>query len=135
MNNGRKNGKTENHDNTSNHDNAQKCDNHVIHDKTDSDAIWFQENMMGKLEQFDDAHAPEPPALSKLEALVAAHKRNHQKAVWSELLLFWLVAVCILLGMVWMADANPVLFWGLYGIVGAACLLFFGYRFVGRAKV
>jgi hypothetical protein len=103
-------------------------------DKGDIDAIWFQENMIEKLKQFDAAHTPEPPALGKLEILVADHKRKHQKAVWTELTLFWLVAVCILLGMVWMVEASPGLFWGFYGTVGAVFLLVFGFKYVGWAK-
>ncbi|MHA7965921.1 DUF5345 family protein [Paenibacillus sp. CAU 1782] len=115
--------------------NGRKTEKTEKHKKIDDDAMWFQENMLGKLQQFDDAHAPEPPAMSMLETLVVEHKRNLQKAKWAELLLFWLVAVCILLGMVWMAEANAGLFWGMYGTVSAVCLLFFCYKFVGRAKV
>ncbi|OBR63213.1 hypothetical protein A7K91_24985 [Paenibacillus oryzae] len=113
---------------------SDKSDKSDKSEKGDTDAIWFQENMMQKLKQFDAAHTPEPPALGKLEIMVADHKRKRQKAMWTELTLFWLVAVIILLGMVWMAEASPGLFWGFYGTVGAVFLLIFGYKYVGWAK-
>lgn len=102
--------------------------------KRDENEQWFREKMTNQLERFDEAFEPESPQVDQLETMIVAHRKIFRKAMWRELLLFWLVVACILIGMGWIAETNLSWFWGLYSVAGTGCFLFFAYRMFGRAK-
>nr|WP_269669537.1 YxlC family protein [Paenibacillus sp. GSMTC-2017] len=74
------------------------------------------------MEKLDAAFEPEMPSLDEIESLVTKHKQEIRRRLWKELALFWLVAIFLLFGMMWMLESNWIWFMALQAVVGVGAL-------------
>ena len=93
----------------------------------DENRQWFERHIGNDLRKFDEAHNPLPPRIEQLEAMVAVHKRHARKALWKELLLFWLIAAVIMAGMMWVLERNWVWFAVIQSAAAAGAVLFLSF--------
>lgn len=86
-------------------------------EKEQGDGQWFKERIGSQLERLDEAFLPRQPELRAMEAFVAESKRELKKRFRIELALFWLLAACVIGGMVWALDRSLTLFVALQALV------------------
>lgn len=92
----------------------------------DEEQRWFEQNISGELRKFDSAYEREAPDTVDLELFVAQHQRDLRKRLWRDLMILWLVAACLLLGMLWVMDRHFMWFVSLQAISAAGAVVFIG---------
>lgn len=100
----------------------------------DEEQRWFEEQMGEALKTFDAAYERQAPDLVMLEAFAAQHQREQRKKMWKELALFWLVAACLLLGMMWVLERHFIWFVALQVLVAAGGLGFVGISYFKKVS-
>lgn len=91
---------------------------------------WFDKHIGEELLKFDAAFERQMPDARQLEAFAAGYRRELRKKLWRDLTFFWLVAVALLLGMLWMLDRNWIWFVTLQTFAGAGAIGYIGYSYV-----
>lgn len=101
------------------------------HDALDDDQLWFMENMGGELNKFDAAYERQMPDLEEMEAYLAIQKQELRRKLWRDLARFWLVAIVVLTGTMWMFNRDPIWY---IGFQSAVCIGAVGYIGIAHAK-
>lgn len=91
----------------------------------------WEEHLRQGLDALSDLGEEQPPSLANLQMLVADVQREQRRSTLRDLALFWLCAVALLGGGLFVVSRQPVFFLALQGLV----LLAAGVAWVGARKL